>query len=191
MMFVLVHGIHDTSRKVKVLQTALENQGHCCIAPSLTPNDGSKSLDYLAKQLQACIGAAIGGTNAKLALVGFSMGGLVARYYMQELGGYKQVSHFFSIASPHHGTVLAYLSAKPGARQMRPNSDFLKRLGQNTACLQNVACYSYWTPFDLMIVPATSSVWDQADNIRVKALCHPLMVKNSRIIADILQKVGD
>lgn len=191
MLFVLVHGIHDTGRKFKTMRAAFEGQGHRCIAPSLSPNNGRLGLEHLANQLQGHILAETAGGNPQLVLVGFSMGGLIARHYLQELGGHRHTSHFFSIAAPHHGTLLAYLSAHLGARQMRPGSPFLHRLAQNANGCQNVACYSYWTPLDLMIVPATSSVWAQAENIPINVLAHALMVRDRRVIGDILAKVGE
>lgn len=188
MIFVLVHGINDTSHVFKTMQTTLESQGHRCIVPSLAPNNGSKGLEYLAKQLQDVISIETAGVESHIGLVGFSMGGLISRYYLQELEGHKIISHFFSISAPHHGTVLAYLSLNLGVSQMRLGSDFLRSLAQGAERLQGLACYSYWTPFDLMILPPTSSIWEAAENIKVKALCHPFMLTNDRVIADILAK---
>ncbi|MDO9106140.1 MAG: alpha/beta fold hydrolase [Methylovulum sp.] len=188
MIFVLIHGIYDTSSKFKTMQAAFETKGHRCVVPSLTPNNGSKGLAYLARQLQAIISAELGYSEAGIGLVGFSMGGLIARYYLQELDGYKRVSQFFSIAAPHHGTVLAYLSASLGVKQMRPGSEFIRSLEHGQGRLHGVTCYSYWTPFDAMILPPVSSVWEQAENIRISALCHPLMLTNDRLIADIMAK---
>jgi len=188
MLIVLVHGINDTSLKFKAMQTAFEGRGYRCLAPSLTPKNGSKGLAFLARQLNDIIDAETGG-EGDVCLVGFSMGGLVCRYYLQELAGHQIVSRFFSISAPHHGSLLAYLSSGLGARQMRPGSDFIRALEQNAGCLREVLCYSYWTPFDLMILPATSSIWANAENIKIKSLCHPLMVKNDRVIADIIDKV--
>lgn len=186
---VLVHGINDTSRKFKTMQAAFEGKGYRCIVPSLTPKNGSLGLPHLAMQLKTIIDAEIADNNAVICLLGFSMGGLVSRYYLQELEGYRKVSCFISISAPHHGSLLAYLSPSLGARQMRPGSDFIRLLEQNGGRLGVLPCYSYWTPFDLMILPATSSIWANAENIKIKSLCHPLMVRNGRVIADIIDKV--
>jgi len=192
MIFVLVHGIMDTCSKFKVMQAAFEDQGHRCIVPSLKPRSGAKGLEHLAKQLEHIIDAATQGEN-NIRLVGFSMGGLVCRYYLQELGGNQHVSQFFSIAAPHNGTLWAYCLPKfiwpnLGICQMRPNSDFIRSLEAKQGLLDGIACYSYWTAFDLIIWPASSSVWDRAENIQINAPCHPLMVSDKRVIADILVK---
>lgn len=171
------------------MQNILEGQGFRCIVPSLTPNNGRESLEFLARQLKDIIDVKTDGLAAKLCLVGFSMGGLVSRYYLQELEGHHKISQFFSIAAPHHGSLMAYLGVNIGAKQMRPGSEFLLKLKQTSGCLQNIPCYSYWTPFDLMILPATSSLWNRAENISINALCHPLMVSNDQIIADMIAKV--
>lgn len=186
--FVLVHGIHDTSRKFKAMQAAFERKGYLCIVPSLTPNNASKGLEFLAAQLKAIIDIETKGMNGALCLVGFSMGRLVSRYYLQELEGYRIIKQFFSISTPHHASLMA-LSANKGAKQMRPGSEFLQSLEQSSHLLKELPCYSYWTPLDLMILPATSSLWDKAENIKINVLCHPLMVRNEWVIGDILAKV--
>ena len=93
------------------MQKAFETKGYRCIVPSLTPNNASLGLELLSEQLKDFIDIETKGTNGPICLVGFSMGGLVARYYLQELGGYQIVSLFFSIAAPHQGSLMAYLSA--------------------------------------------------------------------------------
>lgn len=189
MLIVLVHGFNDTYLKFKTMQSAFEKAGHDCIVPSLTPKNAGKGLEHLARQLNDIINAGVGDNNAKICLVGFSMGGLISRYYLQELGGYKRVSRFFSISAPHHGTHLAYLSMSLGARQMRPDSEFIRLLEQNADRLGELECYSYWTPFDLMILPATSSKWGKAENISVNSLCHPCMVNSRRVITDMIARI--
>jgi triacylglycerol lipase len=188
MNFVLVHGINDTHRKFRTMQKIFEAKGHRCIVPSLKPKNGSKGLDFLANQLKETIQREIDELNSNIILIGFSMGGLIARFYLQELEGYQVTRLFFSISVPHHGSILAFFASNRGIKQMRPHSDFLENLAANSGRLTGLKCYSYWTPFDLMILPATSSIWRNAENIRINSICHPFMVKNKKIINDILIK---
>ena len=43
--------------------------------------------------------------------------------------------------------------------QLRPNSNFLKNLELKESILKSIKIYSFRTPFDLMIIPSSSSVW--------------------------------
>lgn len=188
MIFILVHGFCDTPAKFKTMQACFERQGHRCIVPALMPNNASQGLACLAEQLRQVIDSEVDTEVINLNIVGFSMGGLIARHYLQALQGHRRVKNFFSLATPHHGSLWAYCYPGLGAAQMRPNSLFLQNLHKSQSTLQAVRCYSYWTPWDLMIVPPNSSVWTQAVNCQVNCLAHPLMVSNTDIMTDILAK---
>src|SRR5205085_9859257 len=107
---------------------------------------------------------------------GFSMGGLVSRYYLQRLGGLARVRHFVTLSTPHQGTWLACLVSNPGCRQMRPGSAFLGDLASDAERLQGVAFTSFWTPLDLIILPPRSSEVPCARNVKMLVALHPLMV---------------
>jgi pimeloyl-ACP methyl ester carboxylesterase len=52
-----------------------------------------------------------GGPGAKVVLIGHSMGGLVARYYLEVLGGHEHCRALFTFGTPHRGSLnaLGYL----------------------------------------------------------------------------------
>lgn len=189
MRVVLVHGIFDTGSKFKVLQPYLEARGHACLAPSLTPNDGRDGLPALARQLKGKIDAAFG-PDAPFALVGFSMGGLISRWYLQELGGHARVDRFVAISSPMQGTVWAYGYPGEGAKQMRPGSELLTRLGETVDRLDRLELFAYWTPYDAVIVPQSSADWELADSRRIPALCHPCMLWHADLLADLAAQLA-
>ena len=172
---VLVHGIYDSDRSMSRLSRLLGASGWEVCAVRLTPNDASVGLDVLAAQLAAFIADRFP-PDRKLDLVGFSMGGLISRYYVQKLGGARRVHRFVTISAPNHGTIWAYLSGRDGCRQMRPNSPFLAELNHNTEDLARVHYTSIYTPLDLTIFPASSSRMPQFPNVIRWALLHPLMV---------------
>ncbi len=153
---VLVHGIWDTSRVFARMTKWLEARGFRVLAVDLQPSDGSVGLDVLAEQLREFVERELE-DGEMFDLVGFSMGGLVSRYYVQRLGGVERVRRLVTISSPHRGTWWAYFAGKVGPRQMRPGSDFLRDLNRDVAVLERMRVASIWTPLDLMIVPAWSS----------------------------------
>lgn len=172
---LLIHGIMDTGRKMERLARHLRTEGREAHTLSLTPSWGQLGLDALAQQLADHVEATFG-PDRRFDLVGFSMGGLVCRYYLQRLGGLARVRRFVTISAPHQGSLLAWLLPNAGCRQMRPGSAFLRDLAQDVDRLAEVGHVSFWTPFDLTIVPATSSVIGVGSMRRLWVLAHPLMV---------------
>jgi triacylglycerol lipase len=185
---VLVHGFLDTGWVFRRMKLRLERQGAVCFVPRLRPNDGRGGLAALADNLKRDIDLAFG-TEAKIRIVAFSMGGLVSRHYLQVLGGATRCEKLFTISSPHHGTATARLYPSKGARDMRPGSAFLRRLQETEATLAKVQLVSYRTPMDLMILPATSSVWPRAVNLDFPVLLHPLMLSDEDVLGDVERRV--
>ena len=172
---LLIHGIMDNSRRMEPLARYLRAHGRTVHTMSLTPSWGQVGLDELAGQVADFAGKTFA-PHERFDLVGFSMGGLVCRYYLQRLGGLERVHRFVTISTPHQGTVMAWLIANPGCRQMRPRSAFLRDLDRDAATLERVRFTSLWTPLDLTIVPAQSSVVAGAQSRRLWCIAHPLMV---------------
>ena len=181
---VLVHGFLETGAAYKTLERRLEQRGFDCYVPKLKPSDGRGGLESIASRLKADIDAKFG-PNESINVVGFSMGGLVSRYYLQELGGAERCENFVTISSPHGGTKAAWCYPTKGAIQMRPGSDFLKRLNASEDRLGKIPVTSYRTPMDLIILPPTSSVWSRAENLEYPVLLHPLMLTTPRLLQDL------
>lgn len=178
---VLVHGFGDTHRVFGVMSRYLGDRGWSVYAPDLRPSRGEVSLADLADQLRTFIGCQV--PPDPIALVGFSMGGIVSRYYVQRLGGLARVRQLVTISSPHHGTRTAYLFDRPGCRQMRPASKFLLELERDIqATLGRLDVTSIWTPYDLTIVPASSSALDIGQQVRIPVLLHPWMLRDRRCL---------
>ncbi|MGB3766951.1 MAG: alpha/beta fold hydrolase [Phormidesmis sp.] len=153
---VLVHGIWNTASIFSVLQRYLESAGWRVYALSMIPNNGDAPISVLAEQVAAFVEDRLG-RSQPFDLVGFSMGGLVSRYYLQRLGGLARVQRFVSVSTPHQGTALALFSQRLGVSQMRPGSPLLKSLNQDIHTLETIRFFSLWTPFDLLILPPWSS----------------------------------
>jgi triacylglycerol lipase len=185
---VLVHGFLDTGWVFRRMKLRLERQGAVCLVPRLRPNDGRGGLVALAENLKRDIDTAFG-PSAKIRIVAFSMGGLVSRHYLQVLGGAGRCEKLFTISSPHHGTATARMYPSKGARDMRPGSAFLRRLHATEETLREVQLVSYRTPMDLMILPATSSVWPRALNLDFPVLLHPLMLSDEDVLSDVERRV--
>lgn len=178
---LLIHGINDTAQIFHQMRTYLEGHGWSTHALSLIPNDGTAGLDQLAMQVDHYVTTTFR-RSQPIDLLGFSMGGVVCRYYLQRLGGLARVERFITLSAPHQGSLLAYLRWNQGCEQMRPNSAFLQDLNSQLEQLNQVQFTSIWTPFDLMILPATSSSLPIGTEIKVPVLAHAWMVSDPRVL---------
>jgi triacylglycerol lipase len=179
---LLVHGIDDTTILFDILSNYLDEQGWDTHSLDLQPNNGDAGLEVLAEQVDTFVEKTLG-RDRPFDLLGFSMGGIVSRYYLQRLGGMQQVKRFITIASPHHGTWMAYARWNPGGEQMRPDSPFLKNLNADVVeTLGQLNVTSIWTPLDAMIVPASSSQMPVGKNVSINVAAHPWMVTDTRVL---------
>ncbi|NJN20738.1 MAG: triacylglycerol lipase [Leptolyngbya sp. RL_3_1] len=180
---LLIHGIGDTHRVFQTMATYLGDRGWPIHTLDLVPNLGEVGLDQLALQVRDYVAMHL--TEQPFDLLGFSMGGIVSRYYLQRLGGLQQVQRFITLSSPHNGTITAYARNRPGVKQMRPGSDFLQGLNSTVHELAQVQFTSLWTPYDLMILPAYSSRLPVGQMGQIPALAHPLMLRDRRSLAAV------
>ncbi len=184
---VLVHGFWDTSSVFDKMAVYLKGKGYeVHHSLNLVPNNGKIGLEQLAKQLKDYIEVHIG-AKGNFILIGFSMGGLVARYYLQRLGGIQRSGGFITIASPHHGTYTAYVFNRIGAIQMRPDSEFLKDLNSDATILEKNGFASIWAKYDTTIVPNVSSRMSFGKEYVLPFGIHPLLPYSNKVL-NILEK---
>lgn len=163
---ILVHGIDGCGRDLTRLARALQATGRTVHAIDLHPNNGSAPIEDLSAQLQKFVATHVP-AEQPFDLIGYSMGGIVSRHYLQERGGHQKTRHFISISAPHQGTFTGYLRNRPGAHQLRPGSNFLAQLATPESLAKLPPTTSFLTVTDLVIVPFTSSEIPGAQNLRL------------------------
>jgi triacylglycerol lipase len=185
---LLVHGWLDTTAKFNKMAAYLRSSGwevHCF---DLVPNLGNIELEKLADQVADYVANTFE-SDRPFDLIGFSMGGIVSRYYVQRLGGIDRVQRFIAISSPHQGTLTGYALNLPGIAQMRPKSAFLEDLNRDIAILERLNFTSIWTPFDAIILPAKSSQMPVGREIKFNVPIHAWMVGDKRVIQAVAQEL--
>lgn len=164
---LLIPGLADNKSIFLVLRRALAESCDTVVSFGYSPLDGD--VRAVAARLGPRIEELCVTTGAeRVHLVGHSLGGLIARYYVQRLGGSERVDTVVTLATPHGGTLAAWLLAPvPMARQMSPGSDLLAELAEAApACPTRFVAFS--SDFDEFILPP-----------RHGALAHPdLTVRN-------------
>jgi triacylglycerol lipase len=175
---LIVHGIWDSRARVRSLEQGLIARGFAHTrAFDMKPNDGRAPLATLAQQAKQHADALLAEHGGPIDLVGFSMGALVSRYYLQRLGGKACVRRFISISGPHQGTLTAYALPLAGLRDMRPGSALIRELEADAEGFGGVEVHCLYTPYDLMIMPAASSLLPGAKSVqRLGVPIHRMMI---------------
>ncbi|HEY4118631.1 MAG TPA: alpha/beta fold hydrolase [Byssovorax sp.] len=186
---LLVHGIWKTGATFDALARRLRRDGLRAHAVDLRPNDGSAPIAELARSALAEADRVFG-ADAPFDVVGFSMGGLVARYLAQRLVKPPRVARFVSVSAPQAGTWAAHLSGKAGAVEMRPGSALLRDLASDVDRLSALDVTSIWTPLDLMILPAESSRLPVGRAVLVGCPLHGLMLRDPRCIGAVAEALA-
>lgn len=168
----------------------LQARGWTVLTPELRPSNGSAPLEVLADQLAEFIRTHTDPAE-RLDLIGFSMGGLICRYYLQCMGGASRTDRFISIAAPDHGTRIAQLLPGRGMAQMRPGSAFLQALNGDVSALRKLRCSALYTALDFIIVPAASSVVGFAAVTRFRIFSHPMMIYHPKVHRKLAQLLAE
>ncbi|MFI5657349.1 lipase family alpha/beta hydrolase [Streptomyces sp. NPDC051684] len=124
-------------------------------------------------------------------IVGHSLGGLIARYYVQCLGGDTRVRTLVTLGTPHGGTRVAPLAdAHPIVRQMRPGSSVVEEL-KRPAPGCRTRFVSFWSDLDQLMLPLETACVDHADllaqNVRVTGIGHLALPVHPAVATGIRQ----
>ena len=188
---LMIHGINDTGNIFNPMSIYLQKAGYKTHAIDLKPNYGIADLRELAQQVKQYIDDNFS-VPEKIILIGFSMGGLITRYYLQRLNGVEKVDKYISISAPNNGSILAYFLPFKGIQQMRPDSDFLQNLNQDVQKqLSSLKSIVFWTPLDTMIFPAKSSLMGIGKEISIPIQIHKWMPRDKRVLEQIYDFLQD
>lgn len=126
------------------------------------PTDSTGDLRAQAEELAEAADRAIAAGAPSVDVVGYSAGGVVVRWWVEELDGASQARRVVTLASPHAGTDLAGLAGGLGGeacpeacRQLDPDADLLRRLPVGDVA-PGPLWTAVWTEDDRTVVPPDS-----------------------------------
>jgi triacylglycerol esterase/lipase EstA (alpha/beta hydrolase family) len=177
---LLLHGVLCNAGVLLGLRRDLVARG---IGPVYTLSYGPPlaSIEAFADQVAAKVDAILGATGAsRVAIVGHSMGGIVARAYLRRCGGTKLAS-IMTLGAPHHGSVHAWLFPGACLAQLRPGNSWLAGLNESESAPGEARIVSLWSWHDSMVAPQTSSRLAGAENIELVGVGHNAMLGDRRV----------
>jgi len=186
---LLVHGYNGTPASMDALAARLRAAGRRVVAVSL-PDQGTGDLRASARALAE---AADRSGAARVDLVGFSAGGIVARLWLAEPAGALRAHRVVLLGAPNHGTELAGAAAglDPGlcdgaCAQLAPGSALLAELNRGDETPPGPRVFSIWTALDRTVTPPATAVLEGAANIRVQDVCASSQVDHGGLVTDPL-----
>ncbi len=174
---LLVPGYGGSTAALQVLAGRLREAGRTAIVVQL-PGDGTGDLREAAQVVADAADAAVAAGAPSVDVVGYSAGGVTARWWVAEGGGDAVARRVVTLGAPHHGTQLAALGTGLGlpgcpvaCRQLAPGSDLLRTLNATDETPDGPSWTSVWTDQDDVVTPPDSARLDGATTVVVQRLC--------------------
>ncbi len=157
------------------LVARLRNQGYD-VTLLVYPDYGLGDINANAQRLANTVASVRARTGAaKVDLVAHSMGGLVSRTYIKNLGGSNRVDSLIMMGTPNYGTNLASIAqfffggsciGIVACQQMATGSGFLNSLNAGDDTIGNVRYTSIATRVDEIVFPYTTAFLANDGNIQ-------------------------
>lgn len=187
---LLLHGMVDNRSVFTMLRRGLRRRGFGRVL-TLNYSPFTSDVRTAAAQLAGLVERTCEETGyERVHVVGHSLGGLVARYYIQLLGGDARVHTLVTLGSPHGGTRAAYLWPQRIGRQLRPGSDLMRELAAPVESCRT-RFVAFWSDLDHLIVPNRGARVDHPDlsarNVLLHGVGHMSLPISGRVAHEIAQ----
>lgn len=185
---LLVHGMGDNRSIFTLLRRALRRRGFGRVI-TLNYSPFTQDVRAAAARLERLVERTCEETGyERVHVIGHSLGGVVARYYVQRMGGDARVHTLVTLGSPHSGTHAARLLPQRLVRQMRPGSELLAELAEPApGC--STRFVAFWSDVDQLIVPKRSARIDHPDlsarNVLLSGVGHMSLSISGRAVHEI------
>lgn len=123
-------------------------------------------------------------------LIGHSMGGILARNFIQLRGGAAKVRHCIGLATPHGGSRLAPFALTPLARVLMPGSEFLQRLAAAPRPAE-VRFTNIHSRHDNLVIPVEAALMEGTPCIEVSDIGHSSLLLSRRVVDQVIEILGE
>ncbi|TVQ90997.1 MAG: alpha/beta fold hydrolase [Deltaproteobacteria bacterium] len=201
---LLLHGFFQTRAIFATMEQRLRQDGFGVVSFDLGGILGrfnSVGIDPLGQMIgekieRLCVRYGLRGVH----VIGHSKGGLVARRWVQHLGGVKRVRSVITLGTPHHGTptaiagfALGIATLSPNPRELLPRSPLVQALAQD-AFPSHIPLTSVYSRHDL-VCPWWCSVLhprpfeEHLSNVEVLGPGHSELCNDPHVYAIVLERL--
>jgi len=185
---ILLHGLVDNGSIFVGLRRTLRRRGFGRVI-TFNYSPFTSDLRSVAGDLGTLVERTCEETGyERVHVIGHSLGGLIARYYVQKLGGDDRVHTLCTLGTPHRGTFAANLLPQRVVRQLRPSSELIEELDQPVSGLRT-RFVAFWSDLDQLIVPKASARIEHPDlnarNIEAPGVGHMSLPINGKVVREI------
>lgn len=185
---ILLHGLIDNGTIFVGLRRALRRRGFGRII-TLNYSPFSQDIRHVAQRLSDLVERTCEETGYEVVhVIGHSLGGVIARYYVQRMGGDARVHTLCTLGSPHSGTLAAHLLPSRLVKQLRPNSDVMQALARPAPGIRT-RFVAFWSDLDELIVPKRAARLDHEDlnahNVLLRGVGHMSLPINRTVVRQI------
>jgi len=165
---LLITGVTIKKEWMMPIQKRLERDGFKTVLyepPALLSGDLAKAaaaLDPIVEKIRKDSG------EARIDILAECTGGVIARHYIQSLGGDKKIAHMVTFVSPEHGLPVAPIAYRivhwPALRDLTPNSPFMHAVNDAPlpASVKFTSIYSctdeYIQPYSTSAIPGGTNI---------------------------------
>ena len=185
---LLLHGLVDNRSIFTLLRRALHRRGFGRVI-TLNYSPLTQDIRGAAARLEALVEKTCEETGyERVHVIGHSLGGIVARYYVQRMGGDRRVHTLCTLGSPHAGTYAARLWPGRVVRQLRPDSELMQELAAPApGCRTRFV--AFWSDLDQLIVPQRAAALEHPDltarNVPLRGIGHMSLPISGQVVHEI------
>lgn len=181
---VLVHGFLATAGVFRPLRKRLDAVGIHSATFTHLPGVGVQRIALSLAKLVDKIPR-----ESRVHIVGHSLGGLVARWYVDELGGYQRVTQTISLASPFGGAKAAAVFPYFVGADLHPESALLARLKERAR--RDVPHTSVIGTADKVVFPVESAFYHHGERIVLRHRGHNTLLYDREVANIVLSRITE
>lgn len=184
---VLLHGLFQNRACCFWLQFRLALHGYRVITLTMPP---WKQAESLTEQLDQTLSRLRQDKKTqRVDLIGHSMGGIIARNYIQRRGGATKVRNCITLGTPHSGSKLSSLAFTKLARTLIPNSALLSQLNREP-WPEKLPFTAIYSATDNLVLPTESGRCSKANNIIISHCGHMLLLYHPTVFNHLLDTLN-